>query len=774
MRGTRWLLLAAILAILGGTGFIYFAQKRVRARNPTPKPPEIANGLSATAEDWEWSRTDAGKAVVKIRAHQLRQMEDANSIELEGVTLNLFQKDGQHADLVKSAKAMFDKAKGTLTSEGDVEIYLSVPTGAEPTDNLTRIRSAGISFDSKTGKATTDHATSFRFEGGEGTCVGAAYDPTTRELHLTKQVVMNLRGKAPGAKTMKIETDELTYKEAESVIWLTPKARLTREHSILDAGPSVVNLKEGKIQTIAAHDGHGVDTYPKRKLDYSAGMMVVNYNAEGQIEKVLGMDKPRLVSEAEGSSTSMNATQVDLDFVEKDGESVLTHALGNGNAVVENRQLPDPAKRQKTPETRILRSALLDLYMRPEGKELDKVVTRTPGTLEFLPNEPEQHRRLLNGDKMTIVYGPKNSVQSFATTQAATQTFPNQLEIARAQKAKAPPPAVSKTSSVNMTAEFDAKSQMTHMKQWDNFIYEEGDRHARAATATLDNDKNLMDLDAKARVWDASGSTDADRIQIDQKTGNYNANGHVNTSRLPDKDKDASSSDLLDGDQPIQGRADHMTSANRNKLIHYDGNSVLWQGSDRVQADRIDIDREKQTLIAEGKVVTQLIDRPKDDEPKPATAAFTVVKAARLVYKDDDRLAHYTGGAVMTRPGLFVKGQEIRAFLSEKEDEDAKPPAGTDKGDSKSSGSRLDKAFSDGEVTIVDSSPIRKRTGTGVHAEYYTDNERVILRGNEAVLVDSLKGTSQGGELVYFVDDDKVVVKASAPAKQVKTHMKKK
>jgi hypothetical protein len=68
MRGTRWLLLAAILAILGGTGFTYFAQRRVRAANPTPKPPEIASGLSATAEDWEWSRTDAGKAVVKIRA----------------------------------------------------------------------------------------------------------------------------------------------------------------------------------------------------------------------------------------------------------------------------------------------------------------------------------------------------------------------------------------------------------------------------------------------------------------------------------------------------------------------------------------------------------------------------------------------------------------------------------------------------------------------------------------------------------------------------------
>jgi hypothetical protein len=68
-------------------------------------------------------------------------------------------------------------------------------------------------------------------------------------------------------------------------------------------------------------------------------------------------------------------------------------------------------------------------------KELEKVVTRTPGTLDFLPNETDQHRRLLAGDKMTIVYGPQNSVQSFATTKATTETFPNQLEIARAKRA---------------------------------------------------------------------------------------------------------------------------------------------------------------------------------------------------------------------------------------------------------------------------------------------------------------------------------------------------
>jgi lipopolysaccharide export system protein LptA len=475
----------------------------------------------------------------------------------------------------------------------------------------------------------------------------------------------------------------------------------------------------------------------------------------------------------------MTADQVNLEFTDqappdkadKTPDSTLTHAVGNGHAVLESRQVPDPPKRQKTPESRILKSNYIEMFMRPGGKDLDKVLTQAPGSLEFLPNEPDQHRRVLNGDKMTIVYGKQNAIQSFATSRVTTETYPSQVERERSAKSAKPgqppppPPPVGKTSSVFMTADFDEKSQMKHMKQWDNFHYEEGERHAQASTALLDNDKNLMDLDAKARVWDASGSTDADHIQIDQKTGNFTGTGNVSTSRLPEKDKDESSADLLDGDQPIQGRAAHMTSADKNKVIHYDGDAILWQGSDRILASVIDLDRNKHVLVADGKVTTQLIDKPKKDEPPPPTLPFTIVKAAHLVYRDETRLAHYTGGAIMNRPGLWVKGKEIRAFLSEKKDDDD-----DDDGDSNS---RLEKAITDGDVEIVDTTPKRKRTGTGTQAEYFTADERVILHGNLALLVDSLSGTTQGKDLIYTTADDKLEV-TKTPEKQTRSHLKKK
>jgi len=793
MRGTRWLLLAAILLILCGTTATYIYQQKVNKKTRIPPPAAIPNNTSGTAQDWEWSRTDQGRLVVNIKAHAFRQVADTGRIELEDIRLELYQRDKNLYDLVKSPKADFNQGEEKLFSNGEVEITLNIPVGQQPGPKQTSIKTSGVTFESKSGKASTDRPATFHFESGDGTSTGADYDPTTKELHMWKNVTLNMH--SAGAKPMHVETPNLIYKEVGSVVWLTPTAKLVRGESVVDAaGAAIVNIKDGQVTSIDAQKAHGVNTYPKRKLDYYADSVHVDYNDQGTVTKMTGMGNARLNSVSDVSDTLLTADGLFMDFADQDGESVLTHTAGNGHAVVESKPLANP-KKPKMAETRILRSNFVDVYMRAGGQEIERVQTQAPGVLEFLPNAPDEHRRLVNGDRMTITYAAKNVIQNFVSNNATTETFPSDAEHAKAVKDKKTTPLPSsKTASVNMTADFDAKGQLKTMKQWENFTYEEGDRRAHAVTAILENDKNLMDLQGGARIWEPTGSTDSDHIKIDQKAGNYEADGHVNTSRLPDAPKLASgrpdanpkaknaTPGLLDEDQPTQGTADRMTSANKNKLLHYEGNAVLWQEANRIQADHIDIDREKQVLKASGQVVTQLLDKPpapetqkigKDKAPPapPPTPVFTIVKAPDLVYTDTDRLAHYTGGADLNRPGLEVRGREIRAFLKEqKKDDPAKPKAAADSDEE--GGSRLDKAFADGDVIIDEKTLLHKRVGTGTHAEYYTDRDLVILRGNEAVLVDSAKGTSQGAELTYYTDNDKLIV-SRTPQTQVKTKLKK-
>ena len=755
MRGTRWLLLVAIAAIVGGIAVTYRTQKKALTRGALPRPKELSPELNSSAEKWHWERTEDKqpfRKTVEIDARGCKQIKESSQVELEGVELRLYHKDDLAFDLITSAQASFLASERRLFSDGEVEIKLGVPKEGTPRRDLVSIRTSGVTFDSATGKSETDRPSTFVFANGDGRATGAIYDPTVHALEMKSQVEIHWKSPRPNAKPMKIEAGELNYYEQKSEIWLRPWGRVTRENSVIEGEAVVIHLKEGVIQRIEARNAHGSDTYPKRKLTYQADELWVDFTEDGQVSHILGKTNARLVSDAEASTTTVTARQVDLDFASSDGESALTKVGAAGESVVESKPKALPGRTMA--ETHVLRSEALDLTMRDGGREMERVVTRAPGTLEFLPNLPAQRHRTLDGQRMTIAYGPQNQIESFRASAVKTRTEPTAEE----RKRNRP---VAFTTSQELLAKFEPKSsRMASMEQWGDFAYDEGDRRARAAKATLDAAVNLIHLETGARMWDATGSTSADRIRMDQRTGDFTAEGRVNSSRLPEKKK---SSEMLSGDEPLQAQAQKMDSSKRNRVIRYAGGVVMWQGANRIAADAVDVDREKRTLVARGNVVSSLWEQPKKETGKPAESGkkesgkkaesakkapaapanpvLTVVQAPNLVYTDENRLAYYSGGVHLTRPGLDVKGRELRAWLAE---------SGAD--------SSLERAFADGRVTIRQTAPDRTRDGSGEHAEYYTADEKIILRGGEPQLVDSKRGRTRGGELTYFANDDRLLV----------------
>src|SRR5258708_6868781 len=242
MRGARWLLVLAILAILAGISAIYRYQKADQEKHALAKPAALPSTLSGKLEDWQWSGKDQGHPIIQIRARDVKQEKDSNKIQLERVELRLYNKEGDQFDLVRSARAEFDQSADRLYSEGQVDITLHLPVEGEPERTPVTIRSSGVTFETKTGKAVTSQPTHFNFENGEGDSLGATYDPATRELHLLNQVQMKWKAASPGAKAMRLETGDLNYKEGSSLIWLNPWARLYRDNAVMEAGPTLVTM----------------------------------------------------------------------------------------------------------------------------------------------------------------------------------------------------------------------------------------------------------------------------------------------------------------------------------------------------------------------------------------------------------------------------------------------------------------------------------------------------------------------------------------------------
>jgi lipopolysaccharide export system protein LptA len=220
----------------------------------------------------------------------------------------------------------------------------------------------------------------------------------------------------------------------------------------------------------------------------------------------------------------------------------------------------------------------------------------------------------------------------------------------------------------------------------------------------------------------------------------------VSSTRLADNKGDSPA--MLSNDQPLQAMSDRMNTRADNRLVHYEGNAVAWQGPNRIQADRLDIDRGKQVMKASGRVVSQFADKPKkgkDGKPlEPQQTVFTIVRAPEMNYTEQSRTAVYRGGVVLNRPNIVVRSRELTAYLKDKDAESA-----------------LDKAFADGGVTIVQTAPGRTRTGTSEHAEYYAGEEKIILEKGRPRFVDSLQGTTEGQRLTYYVNDDRLLVTGS-------------
>jgi lipopolysaccharide export system protein LptA len=734
MRRSRWLILAAILGIVVFVGATYFKRKETLAKDAPAAPTPLETGIDGRANDWVYTQSDGTLPRVTVRARSFRQLKAPSAMELDGVELQLFHKDGRHFDLVKSATAQFDIAAKSLYSDGDVEISMGQEEDAPPHGRILKIHSSGVRFASDTGKASTGRPATFEFDQGGGSATGAEYDPAARQLHLLSRVSLDLRGKTRASKPMHIEAGEAFYREGEEKVVLQPWSKLTRDTLHMEAGASIVTLEKGTVRRADAQAARGVQDDPGRKVEFAADQIQMQFGDGMVIKNVKGQRNGKLISTAAAMRTTVTADALNLDFDTASGESTLSTAVATGKSVAEAQPLPRAG--ELLSDTRILRSDVIHLKMRARGQEIESVETDGPGTVDFLPNRPDQPKRWLKGDRIWIAYGPENRIQSFRSVNASTRT----------EKPGQPPPPPLLTTSKEILATFDPKtSELARLEQKTDFHYEEGVRHATANQAALEQATGMMTLEGSARFWDPTGSAAADRILMNQKSGDFEAQGRVATTRMPDQ-KGGTSSGMLSNTDVMQARAQRMTSAEQNQKIHYEGNAVVWQGANRVEADRIDIDRTRQAFDAHGKVVSQFIDKPKEKlastKSKAAGApVFTVVRAPDLTYTDQTRVAHYQGGAAMTRPGLTVNGKEIRAFLKE--------------GDADSS---LDKALADGTVKIVSTADKRTRIGTSDHAEYYAEDQKVFLDGGDPLLVDSLKGQTRGKQLTWWANNDRLLV----------------
>ena len=759
---------AILIAVL--VGYTYKLRREHTHRLHLAAAPDIKSGVEGAAfGGWSYTRDDpqTNRPVVRVFAKSFKATQDPATFELLGLALKLYDKTAASYTYVTSNHAFFDERTGVMKSDGPVHIVINMPSDKDAEDKKeqekrVQVVTSGVNYETKNGKAATDQAASFVFPAGGGQAVGVEYDPTTKTLHLKSKIALDWIGNGPVENKLHVESGDLIYKEAEQKIYLSPWSKMQRLTTTIQAQNSVVALQDGVLHQIDSDHPVGSDDRDNRHVAYSAEKMTAFFDENGNMVQIVGDKDARVVSSQAAAETVLTGDKANLLFAltgEQQGngqvktESDLHLVTADGHAVAESKPLPAPGVLPS--ETRILRSEHIELEMRPGGREVREIRTSQQAQLEFKPNRPEQVHRILDASHLRILYGENSYVDTFMGWNVATHTdkpaAANKAPAGKDGKPAGPPPPALTWSDV-MTAKFaPGTNQIATIDQQGNFRYQEGARKASAKKAFLEQTVNRITLTDAAKVVDDTGSATADRIVMNQANGDMDATGHVLSTHAPDKNEKPGTS-MLDASQPMQAKAEAMQTRENNTQILYQGNVTMWQGANRISAAKIDLDREAQSLHATGDVVSELVDNKDSAGDTPAKAApadapvYTTVKAPELVYRDDTRRALYTGGATLLRQGMMITCKQLEAFL-------------TPKTAQSNDNSSLHHAFADGSVMVFKVlGNNRKRTATAEHGEYFTADDKVVLNGGSPQMVDSVKGTTKGRELVYYSGDDHLLV----------------
>lgn len=731
---------ASIAALAALVGTVYWRTRAEQAEALPKPPPPLEASLTASASGWQWSYSAEGRPKVEIRAAAFKHVKEPSVFDLAGVELKIFHQDGQKFDRVVSPKAQFSVGEGTLRSDAEVEITLGLTQADAPPGRLIGIQTSGVTFDNKTGRADTDQHAVFRLDVGEGEADGASYDPQTRELRLKSNVKLLWRGQGAASPPMRIETAELIYKEAEGRIFLLPWSKFSRATLAMAGASAEIIVENGNIRLVSAAKASGKDKRAGRETSFGADQLELIFRDGGVVEKITGQSNARLESRSTTGQTIVTASRLDLSFEDENGDATLRRAFASGKSVA--RSVPVVRPGRPAPETRVLQAEIIEMRLRPGGEDIEQIDTHARGTLEFLPSRPGHRKRLLEAERMSVQYGEKNQLKYFRAVQASTVTESDPA-IPGSQRQL--------TWSDDLQADFDSSSgELTRLEQWGKFRYESGERQARAERAVMEPLKDWIVLSGGARIWDSTGSTDAASIFLDQKRQTTEASGDVRSVRQADKP----------GEEPARATAQRMHTWENNALIRYEGAARLWRGSNRLEGREIVIDRAARQIRASGGITSSLADRG-----QPAT----VVKAATMRYSDAERIAFYEGRVVLTRQGLTVRSDRLRAYLTGEASEETSatiPDSG------------LDRAFAEGSVEIAQKDGARLRAGKGDTADFYSAENRVVLDGAPAELADSQPNQrptlTRGRKLTWFGDTDKLLVDGAESQPAVSSLRRKK
>ncbi len=758
-------------------------------------PKKLGIDIQQEANGFTHAEFHAGHALFKITASKVEQLKDSH-YRLHTVQIEMYRPNEPGTDRIQGSEFEYDQHAGIAQAAGPVEITLDRPAKVQPASSgkphessngagsasqdkpdlrQIHVKTVGLTFDQKSGVASSANHVEFDLPQASGSAMSASYDSQRGELVLTGSVELNAQR---GPDSVRIDAQRADFAR-DSYLCTLAAATAKYRHGDARAQQAKISFREdGSAEQLDATNGLDLTTVsgghvaaPQGSLRFNTSNQPVSGHLEGGV----------VLDSHQGDRTLQGkAPSAELQF----GPAGLLHRvrLERGADFTSEAQtakggLPTQSRRSWT-------SPLADLDFRDAGGGHLEIasVHGTGGvtvTSESRRGNAAPARAHMSSDDMIGTFGPDSTLTALvgsghAALDQTTESGARQTTSGDRVEAHFSPTSNSAAGSSTKNAS-SAALEIEKATVTGNVVLTQQAApspgapaptplRATAQRAEYEGMGEWLHLIGSPHVENGEIALDADKVDVARASGDAFAHGSVKASWFGNQ------ASGLGGQGPAHVVADEAQLHQANGQATFRGNARLWQQADSVSGPVIVLDRTRQTLTAHTanssqpvKVVLVSAGRLDQKETsKRGTPSIVRVRGGDLKYSQAERkalmLGGVLGGVVAETVGATTRSNEVDLILL---------PAGNHAG-AEGSSAQVDRLTARGNVSIES----QGRRGTGEKLDYSSERAEYILTGtavNPPRMTDPARGTVTGESLIFNSRDDSVNVEGGQRATTTET-----
>jgi lipopolysaccharide export system protein LptA len=837
----RTLVLAAGVLLLAAVVAFLAVGKVKNPFNRRDLPQRLGIEIQQEANGVTYTQAHGGHTLFKIHASKVVELKRGNAL-LHDVRIELYGADGSRVDRIEGKEFEYDQQTGMAKAAGPVEITLMRPGVApavapkaaasqavsgkaknSPVASAAEIaargqihvKTSGLTFNQKSGVATTAEHVDFSMEQGTGSSMGATYDSVQGLLVLDRAVELTTRH---GGGTVQVHAQHAEF-ERESLLCRLRAATAVSQGEEATAGDAQILFRDdGSAARLDAMNGFtlttptgGHLTAPTGQLDFDEH----NQPRHGHLAGGVAMDSVSELSNGGGRrQVHGTAPTAELEFT---AQGRLRHAhLERGVAMDSEEQSQTAGQPQHL--NRHWRSPMADLDFRVSGHGKIELASVHGSGGVVIASQSQRGKEAavpsrLSARELTGEFGPGSvltamngagqaSLEETSATGTRQTTTGDRLEAHFAAPAKTGS-APSAKRSPDSEAQIQAATVEGHVVLTQVPVAKPGapppaSLRATSGRADYTGAGEWLRLTVNPRVEDGALQLTADKIDVSRALGDAFARGNVKASWM---DAGVASNGqagrptggqglvALGGHGPAHAVAAEAQLHQATGEVTFRGQARLWQQGNSVAAPTIVLDRERRTLLASttnaAEPVRAVLVSASGADSRPGAGAkagsgagkgqgkanqpsVVRVRGGDLKYSDIERQAVMRSGVL----GAVV-AESATAASTSNEVEVRLAPAGENPGrkggQAQAQGqAQVESMTARGRVVLTSEG----RRGTGEQLVYTSATGEYVLTGTAAKppkMTDPARGTVSGEALIFEERDDSVRVEGGRQKTRTET-----